>query len=86
MNSAAQELFPAWEVAIAFHPVLDHTGDCAFCILDELHAGSFHGEVGFRVRDERDLPASTRIDRKAAPFQETRLRRGYAGDPYVPAY
>ena len=30
---------------IPLRPVLDHSGDSAFCILDELHAGSFHGEA-----------------------------------------
>ena len=39
------------------------------CILDEIQACSFHSEVGFRVRDERDLATPTRIDHQAAPFQ-----------------
>src|SRR5262249_35342921 len=56
------------EVPIPLRPVLDHAGDCAACVLDELHTGSLHGEVVFRVRDERDLSRSW-IDHESASFQ-----------------
>src|SRR6266436_3400990 len=67
-------LFPAGEVPIALGPVLDHRGDCAFFILDELNPGSLHGEAFFRARDERDLSLS-RIDHETVPFEEHHFAR-----------
>ena len=60
-----ESLLPAREVSVALRPVLRHSDDCALCVLDKLHTGSFHGEAVFRVREERHL-ALTRIDHKAA--------------------
>lgn len=60
-----KSLLPAREVSVALRPVLRHSHDCALCVLDKLHTGSFHGEAVFRVREQRDL-ALTRIDHEAA--------------------
>src|SRR5579864_4805719 len=69
----------AGEVPIALGPVLDHCGDCAFCILDEIDTGSFHGEAALRARYERDLSRSTGIDHQAAPFQGDNCCGEYGG-------
>src|SRR6202035_6126552 len=72
-GAVLEPLLPAGEVPIAFRPMLDHCGDCTFCILDELNTGPFHGEVVFRVRDEWDL-ARSRIDHQAIPFEGDHFR------------